>query len=105
MCKKVSFSPCDDVKCIEAEVHIDDEGHMLVVPVYLCDVCTCRKIIVGVQVYVCGRLYAMKTKEICTGGCPCCSRICQFYVGDFNFLFTNIGTEEIDIKILAHYIY
>ncbi|MBU3810905.1 MAG: hypothetical protein H9893_04545 [Candidatus Niameybacter stercoravium] len=101
----ISFTACEVTKCVKAGVHIDDEGHMLTVPVYLYDVCPCREVIVGVQVYVDGRLYAIKTKKVCTGGCRYCGRIHEKYVDDFCFLFAGLCDEKIDIKILAHYIY
>jgi hypothetical protein len=101
----ISFTACEEIKCVEAGVHIDDEGHMLTIPVYLYDVCPCREVIVGVQVYVDGRLYAMKTQKVYTGGCRYCRKIYEKYVDDFYFLFTELCDEKISIKMLAHYLY
>lgn len=92
-------------KCVETEVKVEDEGYVLRVPVYLNDVCPCRKVVVGVQIYVGGKLYATKVKKVFTGDQPHCRRICEFYVDEFYFLFTDSCVGDIDIEVLAHYIY
>lgn len=66
----IIFYPCDDIKCIQADVKVEDEGYLLRVPVYLNNVCPCRNVVVAVQIFVEGKIYAMKTKEVFTGGRP-----------------------------------
>lgn len=101
----IKFNACEDIKCVETDVKIEDEGHLLRISVYLNEVCPCRKIVVGVQVYVKGKLYAMRTKEVFTGGHSYCRKIYEFYVDEFCFLFTEACVDDIDIDVLAHYIY
>lgn len=100
----IQFNACEDIKCVEADVKIEGEGHLLRVPVYLNDVCPRRKIVVGVRVYLRGKLYATKTKKVFTSGRSYCRRIREFYVDEFCFLFTDTCIEDIDIDVLAHYI-
>ena len=102
--ENIEFNVCEDIKCVEVDVKIENEGHLLKVPVYLDDVCPSRKIIVGVRIYVKGKLYAMKTKKVFTGGRPYCRKIREFYVDDFHFLFTDTCIDDIDVDVLAHYI-
>lgn len=101
----VTFNDCDEIKSLEANVHIENEGQLLRVPVYLHNVCPCRQLIVGVCVYVNNRLYAMKTKKVFTGGRHYCPKICEFYAGDFLFLFDDCFDKQIRTRILSHYIY
>lgn len=42
----VIFKLCEDIKLVEQDVHLNDDGHMLVIPVYLYSVYPCRKMIV-----------------------------------------------------------
>lgn len=101
----IAFKPCEESKTIVENIQVDNEGHMLTVPVYLCCVRPCREIVVGVQIYIKDRLYAMKTKKIFTGRHSHRNKIRDFYVGDFTFLFTDECTSDICVKVLAHYIY
>lgn len=101
----IIFEPCEDIKLVEQDVQIDNEGHMLVVPVCLRSVYPCREIVVGVQIYTDDSLYAMQTKKVFTGGRSYCSKICNFYAGDFTFLFADRYTSDICVKVFAHYIY
>ena len=100
----IEFNACEDIKYVEVDVKVENEGPLLRVPVYLNDVCPGREIIVGVQVYVRGKFYAMKTKKVFICGRPYCRKIREFYVADFNFLFTDTCRDDICIDILAHYI-
>lgn len=101
----IIFEPCEDIKLVEQDVKIDNEGHMLVVPVRLRSVYPCREIVVGVQIYTDDSLYAMQTKKVFTGGRSYCSKICNFHAGTFTFLFTDRRTSDICVKVFAHYIY
>ena len=102
--QEVTFNECEDIKCVTVDVHTEDEGKLLRVPVYVRNVCPDRKIIVGVRVYIRGKLYAMKVKKIFTDHRNYCRKIRRFYVGDFEFLFTDNCDDDIYIDILAHYI-
>lgn len=102
--EKIQFKECEDIKCVEVNVQVENEGKLLRVPVYIRNVYPCREIIVGVRVYVEGRLYAMKTKKIFTGGRRYCRKIDEFYVGCFEFLFIDTCQENICVDTLAHYI-
>lgn len=101
----IEFDACEDIKRVETDVKVEAEGSLLRISVYLNKVHRCREIIVGVQVYVEGSLYAMKTKKVFTGDHPSRKKINEFYVGDFCFLFTDTSTDDIDVDVLAHYIY
>lgn len=101
----VFFEPCEDIKLVEQDVQIDNEGHMLVVPVCLRSVYPCREIVVGVQIYTDDSLYAMQTKKVFTGGRSYCSKICNFHAGTLTFLFADRCTSDICVKVFAHYIY
>lgn len=101
----IDFKACEDTKYINIATQASDEGHLLTVPVYLYNVCPCRKIVVGVQIFVNGRLYALKTCKVFTGYSPCCRKICKFYVDEFDFLFTDEYKEDIKVEVMAHYIY
>lgn len=101
----IIFEPCEDIKLVEQYVQIDNEGHMLVVPVCLRSVYPCREIVVGVQIYTDDSLYAMQTRKVFTGGRSYCSKICNFHAGTFTFLFADRRTSDICVKVFAHYIY
>lgn len=103
--ENVTFDTCEDLKCVESAVRLDPEGHLLLVPVYLKRVCPNRELVVGVEVYLDEKLYAIKTRKVFTGHHSCPKRIRKFYTGDFHFLLTNSCNKEICIKVLAHYIY
>ena len=100
----IVFKNCEIAKSIEKQVCITDEGHLLKVPVTLCNVHPCRQVIVGVRICLNGKFYAMKTKEVFTGGREYCRRIRELFVGDFNFLFTHSCEDQVDVEVLAHYI-
>lgn len=102
--EKIQFKACEDIKCVEAHVQVENEGKLLNVPVYIREVHPCREVIVGVRVYVDGRLYAMKTKKIFTGGRRCCGKIHEIYVDCFQFLFIDDCQKDICVDMLAHYI-
>ena len=102
--REVSFSECEEIKCVKTEVKVEGNGNLLKVPILLTDVCSCRELIVGVQVFVKGKFYAMKTKKVFTGGCPKSRKICTFFAGDFYFLFTNTCNHDITINVISHYI-
>ena len=101
----ISFNSCEDTKSLQVDVFIEDEGHLLKVPVYLHNVRPCTELIVGVFVYVDDKFYAMKTRSLFTGGRPYCHKIYEFYAGDFFFLFTNERNKQIRAYIMSHYIY
>lgn len=101
----VIFHNCEKTKCIDVKIYIDNEGHIIKVPVYLCNVCPDRNIIVGVLVYIKNKLYAIKTKEIISSGDIAKNRNSKIYVGEFEFLFAEECKEDIQIKVLSHYIY
>ena len=100
----IVFENCEIAKCIEKQICIADEGHLLIVPVTLCNVRPCKQVIVGVRICLNGEFYAMKTKEVFTGGREYCREIKELSVGDFNFLFTQACENEVDIDVIAHYI-
>ena len=102
--QEIEFKECEDVKCVGADVEVENEGKLLSVPVYLREVCPCREVIVGVIVYVAGEVYAMKTKKVFTGGRRYCGKIDEIYVGYFEFLFTDVCQNDIYVDMLAHYI-
>ena len=100
----IVFENCEIAKCIEKQVCITDEGHLLIVPVTLCNVRPCKQVIVGVRICLNGEFYAMETKEVFTGGREYCREIKELSVGDFKFLFMNAYEKEVDIDVIAHYI-
>lgn len=100
----IQFKECEDIKCVEANVQVENEGKLLKVPVYIRNVYPCREVIVGVRVYVGGQLYAMKTKKIFTGGRRYCRKFDEIYVDCFEFLFIDACQNDICVDILAHYI-
>lgn len=102
--QEVTFNECEDIKCVTVNVHTEDEGKLLRVPVYVRNVCPHRKIIVGVRVYIRGKLYAMKVRKIFTNHHDYCRKIRGIYAGDFEFLFTDNCIDDIYIDILSHYI-
>lgn len=104
-CESIVFDTCEDLKCVESTVRMDPEGHLLLVPVCLKHVRPNRALVVGVEVYLDKKLYALKTRKVFTGHHSCPKKIREFYAGDFHFLFTNSCNKNICIKILAHYIY
>ena len=102
--QEIEFKECEDVKCVGADVEVENEGKLLSVPVYLREVCPCREVIVGVIVYVAGEVYAMKTKKVFTGGREYCKEIDEVYVDCFKFLFEDVCEEDVCVDVLAHYI-
>lgn len=100
----VTFNACEDIKCLEKDINIEDEGSLLKVPVFLYNVCPYKKIIVGVSVYVDGKFYAIKTKKMFTGSRSYCSKTRKFYAGEFLFLFTDECNKNVRVRVLAHYI-
>ena len=100
----IVFENCEIAKCIEKQISVLDEGHLLTVPVTLSNVRPGKQIIVGVRIYLNGKFYAMETKEVFSGGREYCRKIKELFVGDFNFLFTHACENEVDIEVIAHYI-
>ena len=101
----IIFEPCEDIKLLEQDVQIGNEGHMLVVPVCLRSVYPFREMVVGVQIYINDSLYAMQTRKVFTGRRSYCNKIRNFDAGTFTFLFTDRCTSNICVKVFSHYIY
>jgi len=103
----VTFNKFDDIKCLGANIYVENEGHILRVPVYLYNVRPFRELIIGVSFYIDNTFYAMKTKKIFTGGRYYCPNIREFYAGDFLFLFADDYdlNKKVHTRVLSHYIY
>ena len=104
-CKEIKFDHTEDSKHLDINVATQDSGRLLKIPVYLYNVSPCRKIIVGVNVYVNQEIYAMKVKKIFICGYPFSKKIRSYFVGDFDFLLTEHCNDEISYHITSHYIF
>lgn len=102
-CKEIKLDHREDSKNLTINVTTQDSGRLLKIPVYLYNVSPCRKIIVGVKVYVNSKLYAIKVKKIFIPGYPFSKKIRSYFVGDFEFLLTDHCNDEIYFHITSHY--
>ena len=103
--KDISINQWEESKEVIMDVVAEDVGSSLIIPVYLYNVCPCRKMVVGVTLFINGVPYATKVKKIFTGGrIWFFHRIACIFVGDFMFLMTDNCNDEISFKILSHYI-
>lgn len=101
----IYINQCENSKDVSIDVVTDDVGSKLLIPVYLYNVYSRRKVVVGVTIFINGKPYATKVKKIFTGGRWCCHRIASLFVGNFIFLVTDNCDDEISFKILFHYIF
>ncbi len=102
----ISINQCEESKEVIMDVVAKDSGSTLKIPVYLYNVWPCRKMVVGVTLFINGVPYATKVKKIFTGGRRWfCHRIACIFVGDFMFLMTDNCNDEISFKVLSHYIF
>ena len=104
----ISINQCAESKNVFVNVVAENTGSIIVIPVYLYNVCPCRKMVVGVTLIVNGKPYATKAKKIFTGGHRCCffaRSIGRIYAGDFEFLLTDNCNDVITYCTSSHYIF
>lgn len=97
-CESIVFDTCEDLKCVESTVRMDPEGHLLLVPVCLKHVRPNRALVVGVEVYLDKKLYALKTRKVFTGHTHAPKKYVNFMLEIFTFYSPILVTKTFALK-------
>lgn len=104
--KSITFEPCKMIESQCLDVSPSCDGRLLLLKVYLKNVCPNKHVAMAVLLYKNNRLYALKTRKIDTSDFrPCSCR--DFYAGKFCFVLPEdnlCNIQEIKVKVIAHYI-
>ena len=104
--KDITIAPCSIIHKESILVEVEPEGNLFCVQVRLENVCPCNYVTVGVLIFSRGCPYALQTKKIYTGNSSCCCHKVDIELDDFYFIFTDyIDPNDLDIKVIAHYVY
>lgn len=111
----IRTNPCEQVIECSLEVTVEDSGQLLIIPVHLKCVRPCKKMLVGVIIYLDDIPYSFKTKRIYTDSaqpywCDYCSdyhhpSTVDVFAGNFEFVLdSTCCSQNITANVIANYI-